>query len=100
MRRFAEFCLTGLIGLGVSATAVAETIPADRLPEQPLAEGAPPVEAEYLRKLHAHIHRRWATNFLRLVGESLPLSNPLNEGSRTAEVDFAISSEGLLLSST
>ncbi len=80
--------------------ATAATLPADRLPELPLALPPPGPEATYLGILHAHIHRRWTDNFLRLVGEKLELNNPLNVPDRTAEVDLVISGDGQLLSST
>jgi TonB family protein len=80
--------------------ARAATLPADRLPELPLALPPPGPEASYLGTLHAHIHRRWTDNFLRLVGEKLELNNPLNVPDRTAEVDLVISGDGQLLSST
>ena len=53
---------------------------------------------EYLRVLHAHIHRRWADNFLRLVGEKLPPVNPLNDAAMSAEVDLVVAADGQLIS--
>ena len=48
-------------------------------------------EATYLGELHAHIHRSWTDNFLRLIGDKLALNNPLNVSDRAAEVDMVIS---------
>ncbi len=80
--------------------AMAAPVAADKLPELPLALPPPGAEASYLGKLHAHIHRSWTDNFLRLIGEKLELNNPLNVPDRTAEVDVVISGDGQLLSST
>ena len=70
---------------GFCPAVVAATLPADKLPELPLALPPPGPEAAYLTKLHAHIHRSWSDNFLRLVGEKLELNNPLNVPDRMAE---------------
>ncbi|HVZ89409.1 MAG TPA: HEAT repeat domain-containing protein [Polyangia bacterium] len=79
--------------------AQAAPIAADKLPETPLA--APPgAEATYLATLHAHVHKRWADNFLRLIAEKLELSNPLNVPDRATEVDLVISGDGQLISSS
>jgi hypothetical protein len=59
-----------------------------------------PNDLEFLRKLHAHVHKRWTDNFLALIGQNLALSNALNDATRTAEVDIVVSSSGKLLSST
>ena len=59
--------------------AAADQIAADKLPETALADRSGGKEGEYLRELHAHIHRRWADNFLRLAAEKLPPINPLNQ---------------------
>jgi hypothetical protein len=83
----------------LAGPAAAEPLPADKLAEPPLGD-LPPAEAAYVRKLHAHIHRRWAENFLRLVGETLPLTNPLNDGSRVAEVDITIAADGQLVATS
>jgi TonB family protein len=77
--------------------ADAEAIPADKLPELPLAAPAGP-EGDYLKALHAHIHRRWVDNFLHLVGEKLPAVNPLNDPKLTAEADIVVAGEGQLIS--
>ena len=37
-------------------------------------------EGEYLRALHAHIHRRWADKFLRLVGGEAAAREPAERG--------------------
>src|SRR5262245_35237627 len=113
MRRFVEVHLVrfavslgslGLViigpgfGLGVGR-AIAATLPSDKLPEPAITEQAQGADGEYLRKLHAQVHRRWTDNFLRLIGENLELSNPLNEAGRTADAELAISTDGQLVSS-
>jgi TonB family protein len=80
--------------------AVAVTIPADKLPETAVPAEASPASASYLGDLHAQVHRRWADNFLRLVGEKLELSDPLNTADRSAEIDLVIGADGQLVSST
>src|SRR3954468_4405307 len=88
-------------GAGAGAgRAQAATIAADKLPEPQVGAALPAAEAEYLRRLHAHVHRRWADNFLRLIGETLPASNPLNsEPGRTADVDVTITPDGQMVAS-
>ncbi|HEY4393076.1 MAG TPA: energy transducer TonB [Polyangia bacterium] len=86
-----------VLGLTLGA-ANAAPLPADKLPEQPMALPPPGPEATYLAALHAHIHRRWSDNFLRLIGEKLELNNPLNVPDRTAEAEVVISPDGQLLS--
>jgi TonB family protein len=88
-----------VLGPALGRVASAAALPADKLSEQPLALPMPGPEATYLAALHAHIHRRWSDNFLRLIGEKLELNNPLNVAERTAEVDVVISPDGQLLSS-
>ena len=78
--------------------ARADAIAADKLPETPLADRTGGPEGDYLRTLHAHIHRRWADNFLRLAAEKLPAVNPLNQPGMTAEVDIVVAPDGQLLS--
>ena len=78
--------------------AWADAIAADKLPETPLADRAGGPEGDYLRTLHAHIHRRWADNFLRLAAEKLPAVNPLNQPGLTAEADIVVAPDGQLLS--
>lgn len=79
--------------------AAADPIAADKLPEfvppQPLAS---PEESGYLKTLHAHIHKRWSDNFLRLAAEKLPPINPLNQGGLTAEAEIVIAPDGQLIS--
>jgi TonB family protein len=90
----------GTLALSLLAgRAAADMLPADKLPEAAVAENARASEVEYLRRIHAQIHRRWADNFLRLVGEKLPLANPLNETGRTASVDLTIARDGQLIAS-
>jgi TonB family protein len=86
------------LSAGLGATVQAASLPSDKVAELPLALPPPGAEATYLDKLHAHIHRRWTDNFLRLVGEKLELNNPLNVADRTAEVDIVIAPDGQLLS--
>lgn len=79
-------------------SAHAEAISADKLPELPLADRAGGAEGEFLRALHAHVHRRWTDNFLRLAAEQLPQSNPVNNPALAAEADLVIGPDGQLLS--
>jgi HEAT repeat protein len=81
-------------------SAAAATIAADKLPEAALTTQASGPGANYLRDLHAHVHKRWSDNFLRLVGETQEASNPLNTPDRSAEVDLLIGADGQLVSST
>ena len=81
-----------------SGRARADAIAADKLPETPLADRTGGPEGDYLRTLHAHIHRRWVDNFLRLVADKLPAVNPLNQPGLTAEVDIVVAPDGQLLS--
>src|SRR5689334_15891840 len=108
MRRFAKSILVPALGAaalpvvlaGAAGRAAAATIAADKLPEPAVAPGVPRAEADYLQLLHAHVHRRWADNFLRLIGETLPATNPLNsEPGRTAEVDVTITTDGQMVAS-
>ena len=68
------------------------------MPEAAAAQPEDKTEAEYLRTMHAHVHRRWADNFLRLSAEKLPANNPLNQPKLTAEVDLVVTADGQLLS--
>jgi len=88
--------LTAVMAGGGAHAAI---IAADKLPESalPLPPAGP--EATYLTEVHALIHRRFTDNFLRLIGEKLELTNPLNAPGLEAEVDLAISGDGQLLSS-
>ena len=86
-----------LAASALARRAAAETIAADKLPEPKVADTGLP-ESVYLPALHAHVHRRWADNFLRLVGEKLPATDPLNDASKTAEVDLVIAGDGQLAS--
>jgi protein TonB len=80
--------------------AEADPIAADKLPENTLlvSDGSAAAERDYVRTLHAHIHRRWADNFLRLAAEKLPPVNPLNQPGLTAEADIVVSPDGQLIS--
>ncbi len=77
----------------------AATIPADKLPESPLPLPPAGPEATYLNAVHTAVHRRWTDNFLRLIGEKLEPTNPLNVSDRSAEVDLVIGGDGQLLGS-
>jgi HEAT repeat protein len=99
MKRVAVPLVAFLVaGTVVARRAAADIIAADKLPEAPLAAGRGGPEGEYLRTLHAHIHRRWADNFLRLAAEKLPSINPLNDASKVAEVDLVVAPDGQLIS--
>jgi len=87
-----------VLAAATNSRVFAAALPADKLPEQPLSLPPPGPAATYLTALHAHIHRRWTDNFLRLIGEKLELNNPLNVADRSAEVDVTISGDGQLLS--
>jgi TonB family protein len=87
-----------LLATGVARRAAADTIPADKLPETAVTDPATGPVGDYLRTLHAHIHRRWADNFLRLIGEKMPAVNPLNDAGKVAEVDLVVAADGQLLS--
>ncbi len=94
--------LAGTLVLAAALTgggARAAIIAADKLPESPLPLPAAGPEASYLKEVHAAIHRRFTENFLRLIGEKLELTNPLNVPTLEAEVDLVISGDGQLLSS-
>ena len=78
--------------------AAAATIPADKLPETQVIAAGGGADGDYLRALHAHVHQRWTDNFLRLVGEKLPAVNPLNDATKSAEVDLVIAADGQLIS--
>jgi TonB family protein len=78
--------------------AAADPIAADKLPETAMADGNAGPERDYLRALHAHIHRRWSDNFLRLAAEKLPAVNPLNQPGLTAEADIVVAPDGQLIS--
>src|SRR3954466_8676087 len=100
MNRPTVFLSALVLCSALGPAAVAATLPADKLPELPMALPPPGPEATYLGKLHAHIHRSWTDNFLRLIGDKLELNNPLNVPDRVAEVDVVISTDGQLLSTT
>ncbi len=97
-----RWVVLGLAVGGVARRADAAGIPADKLPEPPVAiadSGA--VEANnYFRALHAHIHRSWADNFLRLAAEKLPATDQLNDATKSAEVDLVIGGDGKITSVT
>ena len=78
--------------------AVAAQLPSDKVAEPAIMGG--PNDVEYLRTIHAHVHKRWADNFLALIGQNLALNNPLNDASRVAEADVVISAKGQLVSTT
>ena len=88
--------LTAALAGGAAQAAI---IPADKLPESPLPLPPPGPEASYLTAVHGTVHRRWTENFLRLIGEKLEATNPLNAPDRSAEIDMVIAGDGQLISS-
>jgi hypothetical protein len=76
-------------------SAAAAPLPNDKVAEPPLMGG--PNDLEYLKKIHAHIHKRWTDNFLALIGQNLDLKNPLNDPARVAEADIIVSAQGKLI---
>ena len=93
-RRSASLLVAGSFVALASAAgpAAAATLPSDKVAEPAIMGG--PNDVEYLRKIHAHVHKRWADNFLALIGQNLALGNPLNDAARVAEVDVVISAAG------
>ena len=81
-----------------ASRAAAAPLPSDKVAEPAIVGG--PNDVEYLRKIHAHVHKRWADNFLALIGQNLAVTNPLNDASRVAEADVVISAAGKLVSAT
>jgi TonB family protein len=99
MRHLGVWLVAGVVGLTLAPRrAGADPIAADKLPEAPLADRSGGPEGDYLRTMHAHIHKRWADNFLRLAGEKLPPVNPLNQPGLTAEADIIVAPDGQLIS--
>jgi len=96
-RRSAALLVAALATVPASRSAAAP-LPSDKLAEPPIMGG--PNDVEYLRKLHAHVHKRWTDNFLALIGQNLALGNPLNDATRAAEADVVISPAGQLVSTT
>jgi TonB family protein len=90
--------MLALVALLLARRASADQIAADKLPETPAALPADKAEAQYLRGVHAHVHKRWADNFLRLSAEKLPANNPLNQPGLNAEVDLVVTADGQLMS--
>jgi TonB family protein len=86
-----------LFALG-SSPGTAATLPSDKVAEPALMGG--PNDLPYLRKLHAHVHKRWTDNFLALVGQNIALTDPLNDAARAAEADVVVSAKGKLVSAT
>src|SRR5215208_2827608 len=97
-----RWVVLGLALGGVARRADAAGIPADKLPEAAVAIADPvAVEANnYVRALHAHIHRSWADNFLRLAAEKLPATDQLNDATKSADVELVIGGDGQLASAT
>lgn len=99
MRRLGVWLVAAVVGLTFAPRrAAADPIAADNLPEAALSDRSGGKEGEYLSALHAHIHRRWADNFLRLAAEKLPPVNPLNQAGLTAEADIVVAPDGQLIS--
>ena len=97
LRPWSASFLALVVLAALARRAEADSIAADKLSETPLVAGSGP-EGAYLRELHAHIHRRWADNFLRLAADKLPATNPLNDATKVAEVDVIIAADGQLIS--
>src|SRR5258708_37953851 len=97
-RRSTALLAALLAALSVSGRAAAAPLPSDKIAEPAIMGG--PNDLEYLRKLHAHVHKRWTDNFLALIGQNLAVGNPLNDASRVAEADVVISTAGKLVSAT
>ncbi|HVZ72029.1 MAG TPA: TonB C-terminal domain-containing protein [Polyangia bacterium] len=93
----------GLFTVGASAALAPSPALADALPNDKVAEPAVmagPNDLDYVKKLHAQVHKRWTDNFLQLISQNLKLSDPLNDPTRVAEADVVISGDGRLLSVT
>jgi HEAT repeat protein len=87
------------LALAPAGRARAEAIAADKLPEAPLVSGiGTGAESDFVRALHAHVHKRWADNFLRLTSEQLPATNALNNPMLAAEADIVVGPDGQLTS--
>jgi HEAT repeat protein len=100
-RRSAERVLlvvTAALAALSSGRAAAATLPSDKVAEPAIMAG--PGDLEYLKKVHAHVHKRWTDNFLALIGQNLAANNPLNDASRVAEADIVIGADGKLVSAT
>jgi TonB family protein len=99
MRQLGVWSLAVVVGLAFAPRrAGAEPLAADKLPETALADRSGGAEGAYLKAVHAHIHKRWADNFLRLAAEKLPAVNPLNQAGLTAEADIIVAPDGQLIS--
>jgi HEAT repeat protein len=100
-RRSAERVLlvvTAALAALSSGRAAAVPLPSDKVAEPAVMAG--PGDLEYLKKVHAHVHKRWTDNFLALIGQNLAANNPLNDASRVAEADIVIAGDGKLVSAT
>lgn len=94
MIRFRAFAL-GLLLAGVLAGRPGAAAPAP--PAQPAEE--PPItatgtEGDYLRAIHRIIHFRWEYQFIQLVADKRPPSDPLNNPNLEAEVLFTVRWDG------
>src|SRR4051794_1340654 len=98
MRRFTEFALATTAAFVGAAfplgRAAAEPLPADQLAEPVVADKMVGAEGDYLRRLHAHVHKRWADNFPRLVGEKLERPPRQSAAAGGGEPDFPIPVDG------
>jgi hypothetical protein len=97
-RRSATLLVAVLAAVFASGRAAAAPLPSDKIAEPAIMGG--PNDLEYLKKIHGHVHKRWADNFLALIGQNLAVGNPLNDASRVAEADVVISAGGKLVSAT
>jgi HEAT repeat protein len=91
--------LATAIAIGVliaAATALAAPIAADKENETPITATGP--EAQYLGKVHARVHSRWAENFLRLASAKLPASDAINDPARAVTVELVFGADGQVVS--
>jgi TonB family protein len=68
----------------------------DKTPEPPITATGP--EGEFLKAVHARVHRRWADNFLAYATQKLPPNNPVNDPTRLATYQIVLSGDGQLAS--
>ncbi|HEX3695045.1 MAG TPA: HEAT repeat domain-containing protein [Polyangia bacterium] len=80
----------------IAGQARAESPPVDRLPEPTIAAAG--AEGDYLRAIHHQVHRRWAENFIRLAGETLPATDRVNDLTRAVEDELVIGADGQIIS--
>jgi TonB family protein len=91
MLRFRAFAL-GLLLAAVLAARPGAAAPAPKGEEPPIT--ATGTEGDYLRALHRTIHFRWDFQFIQLVADKRPPSDPLNNPTLEAEVLFTVRWDG------